>query len=131
MCKRLNSFVERRVFEQISKNKKRGTMSGLEKTAVRVGVGTVAGVGTALANQAAPHVRGIGTGAVNASANFSNAATKAMRQHGGISGAIAAGTAAVVGHGAAATVIVAAAPVALGAAVVGGVAYGLYRLFTD
>ena len=102
----------------------------LKKVAIQVGLGTAVGVGTALANQAAPHLARVpGMGAARASANFTHAAAKALRaNHKNISGAIAAGTAAIVGHGVIGAAVVAAAPVAVGAAAVAGAGYGIYKL---
>ena len=97
--------------------------------AIKVGVGTAIGVGTALANAPAPHLlKSPVTSAVTNSAAFSHAATKALRSHKGWAGAITAGTAAVVGHGAIATALVTAAPVVVATAVVGGGAFGVYKL---
>jgi hypothetical protein len=102
----------------------------VKKAAITVGTGTALGVGTALANRTVPHLaRSPISGAVNASASFSHAATKSLKaNHKNISGAIAAGTAAVVGHGVIGAAAVAVAPVAVGAAVVAGAGYGIYKL---
>ena len=106
-------------------------MSSEEKVllgAAKVAVGAVAGTVTGLSNAAAPHVRAIGSGALNASSNFFNGATKALKNHKGVSGALGAGTAAVIGHGAVATAAVALAPVAAVTAVVAGASFGIYKL---
>ena len=102
-------------------------------TAIKVGVGAAAGVASGVANAAAPHVRAVGSGAVNASSSFFNGATKALRNHKGITGALGAGTVAVVGHGVVGTAIIAAAPVvavtAAVGAVAGGTVFGLFKLY--
>jgi len=96
--------------------------------AAKVGIGTVSGVVTGLKNATAPHLVGRGTGAINASSNFANGFTKAMKQHRGVAGAFGAGTAAVIGHGAVATAVVAAAPVVAVTAVAGGAIFGVCKL---
>jgi hypothetical protein len=101
------------------------------KAAIQVSAGTGLGVGAALTHHAVPHLVGAPpiVGSVNTTAKFSHAATKSLQaNHKNISGAIAAGTAAVVGHGAIGTVVIAVAPVAVGAAVVAGAGYGLFKL---
>jgi hypothetical protein len=110
-------------------------MSVVEKTAIQVGVGAVAGVVSGLKNAPAPHsmgiYHGIGAGAANASSNFFNAATKSMHKHHKFWGALGAGATAVVGHGALAAVATAAAvavPVVIGVAAVGGAAVGTVKL---
>jgi hypothetical protein len=100
----------------------------METTAVKVATGAAMGVGTGLANAAAPHAKTIGMGAANASASFFNGATKALKNHKGVAGAISAGTAAVVGHGAAATLVVAAAPVVVAGAAIAAVGFGIFKL---
>ena len=99
-----------------------------EETAIKAAVGTAAGVATGVANTSAPHLLGRGVGLTNASANFFNGATKAYKNHKGLAGAVSAGTAAVVGHGAVATVAVAAAPVVLATAAIGAAAFGVFKL---
>lgn len=96
--------------------------------ATKVAIGAAAGAVSGLRNVAAPHVQGIGAGAVNASSNFCNGAAKALRSHKGIGGALAAGTAAVAGHGAVAAVVVAAAPAVAVTAVAAGAMLGAYKL---
>jgi hypothetical protein len=96
--------------------------------AAKVGLGAATGVVTGLKNASAPHLRGIGTGLTNFSSAFANGATKAMKQHKGVAGAISAGTAAVVGHGAVAAAVVAAAPAVVATAVAGGAVFGVYKL---
>jgi hypothetical protein len=98
--------------------------------AAKIGIGTAAGVATGLKNVSAPHLKGIGTGLTNLSSNFANGATKALRHHKGVAGAISAGTVAVVGHGAVAAAAVAAAPVVFAAAVAGGAILGICKLVT-
>ncbi len=99
-------------------------------TAAKVAIGTAAGVASGLANAAAPHVaRGIGgAGVANASSNFFNGATKALRSHKGVSGALAAGTVAAIHSPVIAAAVIAAAPVAAVTAVAGGAAFGIYKL---
>jgi hypothetical protein len=96
--------------------------------AMKVGIGTAVGVVTGLKNASAPHLKGIGTGLTNCSASFANGVAKAMKQHKGVAGAISAGTAAAVGHGAIAATVVAAAPAAVATAVAGGAILGVYKL---
>ena len=95
--------------------------------AAKVGTGAVIG---ALSKNAPSNLHGIGMGSVNASAKFAHGARKALSaNHKNVGGAIAAGTAAVLGHGAVATAAAAAAPVIVATAVVGGAAVGAYKLF--
>jgi hypothetical protein len=94
-------------------------------SAVKVGVGAVAGVVSGLKNNPAPHV---GRGLATASSNFANGVTKALRRHQGVGGAIGAGAAAVIGHGAVAAAVVAAAPAVLATAAAGGAVFGVYKL---
>jgi hypothetical protein len=96
----------------------------LKKAAIQAGIGAAAGVGTTLANTSAPHVRGV----AGASANFASGVTKALKNHKGVAGALAAGTTAVVGTGAVGTAVVAALPVVAVAAAVGGAAFGVFKL---
>lgn len=66
--------------------------------AAKVGTGAVIG---ALSKNAPSTLHGIGMGSVNASAKFAHGARKALSaNHKNVGGAIAAGTAAVLGHGA-------------------------------
>ena len=95
----------------------------------KAAVGAASGIATGLSGKVAPHLQGAGTGAINASSNFFNGFAKALKNHKGVAGAVSAGTAAVVGHGMVATAVVAAAPVVAATAVVGGVAFGAYKLF--
>jgi hypothetical protein len=96
--------------------------------ATKIGIGAATGIATGVSNVAAPHLRGMGTGAVNASTNFFNGATKALKNHKGVAGAVSAGTAALLGHGVVATAVVAAAPVVAVTAAAGAAAFGLYKL---
>ena len=97
-----------------------------EEMAVKAGVGAVAGIATGLKNASAPHIARAGV--ANLSANFFNGATKALKTHKGVSGALAAGAAAVVGSSSVAAAAVVAAPYVAATAVVGGAAYGVYKL---
>lgn len=91
-------------------------------------MGTAAGVAAGLANAAtAPHAVGRGTGVANAAAKFSHGTTVALRHHKSIGAALGAGATAVIGHGAIATAAVAAAPVVIATAAVGGTFFGIYK----
>lgn len=96
--------------------------------AAKAGIGAAAGLVTGLKNAASPHFVGRGMGAVNVSSKFANGFTKAMKQHRGIAGAASAGAAAVVGQGAVATALVAAAPAIALTAAAGGAVFGIYKL---
>jgi hypothetical protein len=99
------------------------------KAATGVAVGTAAGVAAGLANAAtAPHAMVRGAGVANAASKFSHGTTVALRHHKSLGAALGAGATAVIGHGALATVAVAAAPVVLATAAVGGVFFGAYKL---
>lgn len=96
------------------------------KTAVKVGMGAVGGIVTGMKAMPAPHAAHAAV--ANLSANFFNGATKALKTHKGVSGAVAAGAAAVAGSSAVAAAAVVAAPYVAATAVVGGAAYGVYKL---
>jgi len=101
----------------------------LEETAVEVGLGAAAGLATGLTNVSAPQVHHLLIGdAFNKTANATNVATKSFQQHHKIGTALAAGTTAVLGHGVIGAAVVAVAPVAAVAAVVGGAAFGIFKL---
>ncbi len=99
----------------------------------KAAIGAAAGVASGMKNMSAPHGRGIGTGVGNASAKFFNGATKALKNHKGFSGAMGAGTAAVLGSGhvsvaAVSTAAVAAVPIVLATAAAGGAIWGICKL---
>jgi hypothetical protein len=105
------------------------TNDKLKVAAAGAAIGAAAGAATGFANAAAPHVIGKGAGVVNASSNFFNGASKALRSHKGVAGAVSAGTAAVFGgHTALAALAVTAAPAVAVTAAAGGAIFGVYKL---
>jgi hypothetical protein len=98
-----------------------------DTTAIKVGMGAAAGAASGIANAAAAsqiHNNMIKPGAYNASSKYLHAATKALKQHKGLTGAAVAGGAAVA-HGA---VGAAVASVALPVVVAGAAGWGVYKL---
>jgi hypothetical protein len=105
-------------------------MSGekaLVGAAVKAGVGAVAGIATGLSKtMPAPHAAHAAIS--NFSASFFNSATKALRSHKGLSGALAAGTTAAITSPTIAAAVIVAAPYVAVTATLGGAAFGAYKL---
>lgn len=99
------------------------------KHALPVAMGGTLGVVAGLTNAAPVHLRHAGAGAPAAS--FAQATTHALRHGATVTGALGAGATAAVGGPAVVAAAVAAAPFVLGAAAVGAIGFGLYKLFSD
>ncbi len=100
------------------------------KTGIKAGTGTVVGaVAAARGAIGAPHMTGAGMGLVNQAAKAGFAGMKSFKHGHKLLPAVGAGAVVLAGPAVAAATV--AAPFVLGAAVVGGAAFGLYKLFKD
>jgi|ERR1035438_7430305 hypothetical protein len=105
-----------------------GTAGAHVSTGQKAAIGAAVGAAAALTNTATPHVRGTATGAVN----FTAAATKSLKANPkNVGAALAAGTVAVLGHGAVGAAAVAAGPFLLAAGAVGAAIWGIKKLIDD